>query len=123
MSYRRDLDDEDLLDRGLIEAGKLDRAERLARAEQQAADRAAEDAALARRQREFDAETLGRALAGEYRAAGVEPLRVNEHGVPTCSLAMLRKMGWTIQEISGVKKLVAPPPPPPEKPRPPKECS
>lgn len=56
------------------------------------------------------AETAQRALEAEYRAAGLEPVVSN--GV-TVSLAMLRRAGWTVEEVGGRPTLVAPAPTPP----------
>lgn len=49
-----------------------------------------------------------RMLIRDYHAAGVEPLKVNEAGEPLVSLAMLKKIGWTIEESPHGNTLVAP---------------
>ncbi len=120
--FRRDLDDEEFLDQREVEDRKAERAERRAVAEQQAKDRAAEDAAMAARVARFGKETSARSLWSEYDAAGVQPVKLDANGVPTCSLSLLLKIGWTIEETHIGKRLREPPPYVPPK-TPPKECT
>lgn len=102
---RRDPDDLDNL---------FDQDEAKRRREQRAVDRtlAAERAVMLDKQDQILRERARAAFVGtseamilaEYRAAGVEP-----PGKTLVSLGTLRSIGWTIEEISGVRMLVAPP--------------
>jgi len=51
------------------------------------------------------AETSQRMIEAEYRRLGIEP--VTSNGL-TVSLAMLRRQGWTVEEVGGARVLVAP---------------
>lgn len=124
MRFRRDLDDLEpgLLDQEEARERREAREQRRLDAERQGRERDAEDATLAARVRGFLKESNDRALADEYRAAGVRPLKVDAAGVPTCSLSLLLWMNWSILDVDGERKLVAPPPYV-HKPRAPQECS
>lgn len=50
----------------------------------------------------------GSVMMTEYARAGVQPLETNGKGVPLVSLPLLLWMGWTIEEISGERKLIRP---------------
>lgn len=52
----------------------------------------------------------------EYQRSGVEPLAVNDDGVPLVSLALLRWQGWTI-EHDGLRNVLVAPPASPQTPR------
>lgn len=72
----------------------------------------AQDAEMKKRARESMRGTSAAFVVREYRNAGVEPPSVDPSGNPTCSLSLLKKMGWRIEEFAGEKVLVAPPAPP-----------
>lgn len=57
------------------------------------------------------AETSQRMIEAEYRRAGLEPVM---SGGFLVSLATLRSLGWTVEQVGGAPALVAPPPPPAE---------
>lgn len=107
---RRDLDDDDLLDREVAKDQHAERAEQSARLE-----------AGERRQLEVEARRkvattawVRAANAGHvedsYRAAGVEPPPLEE-GQTRCSLSLLLSVGWRVEELpDGSRALVRPPP-------------
>lgn len=111
MKPRRDIDDDDMIDRVVARED----AERRAFAR----DRARSVAAAATAQAEVEREELAMRAAGtarentrrfvmqEYVNAGVEPLEVDAEGCPTVSLSLLLTMGWTIEDFGREgKKLV-----------------
>jgi len=82
-------------------------------AARQAAEMAARDAAFLERARTSARDAGRRELLAEYRAAGVEPPSFDDDGMPRVSLALLRTLGWRVEEINRAKILVAPPRPSP----------
>lgn len=111
MRPRRDFDDDDLFDREEADRRRTARAAMVAAGEERARQTAEQDAAMAARTRDFTRRANGEALLKEYRGAGVAPLQVDGDGYPTTSLALLRKMGWRVEELEqGTKALIAPPP-------------
>jgi hypothetical protein len=48
-------------------------------------------------------------MLNEYRAAGVDPPRIDEHGFPAFSLSLAFLMGWRIEHIGDRNVLVASP--------------
>lgn len=113
MRPRRDIDDMDdsFFDRE--EAQRL-RQERTAMVqngiEREAANNAA-DKATASRVRAANLKANDDFLLREYQNAGVAPPMVTATGVPAVSLALLLRIGWTIEEVAGDRRLVKPPPP------------
>ncbi len=53
-------------------------------------------------------ETNRRQVIAEYQAAGVEPPSVDGEGKPTASLSMLLRIGWKVENISGLPTLIRP---------------
>lgn len=119
MPLRRDIDDmdDDLLDQAAARDRRRERDEAAERRAEQQAVLDDQDAKAKARAAEFVRSANDSALLGEYRHAGVEPLKVNPGGLPTCSLSLLLREGWTIHQMeNGEKKLVAPPTAEPRRP-------
>lgn len=113
MRSRRDIDDLDnLFDRDQAAARRLEREQMIEAGKERTRQETARDAMVAARVRAFTQVSNGEAMLKEYRLAGVEPLRVNAEGHPTCSIALLLNVGWRIEDMAGEKVLVAPPPAP-----------
>ena len=53
-----------------------------------------------------------RHVLNEYRAAGVDPPLIDEHGNPIVSLSLLLKYGWSIETLGDRNLLIEPPDPP-----------
>lgn len=105
--HRADLDDNLFEHEDAVEKQHR-RAEIVETARQRAVLYDEQEAILRRRARETAIKTNERAILAEYAAAGVEP----REGI-LVSLPMLRKLGWRIVDIDGVKSLMAPPTQPP----------
>lgn len=73
---------------------------------QEKAERQAKADALSRRANQS-------VLVTEYVRAGVDPISVNDDGIPTVSLSFLISIGWTIEDFGGRRTLVKPPMPEP----------
>lgn len=110
---RRDFHDpwepEDIFDREEAARRRADREAAIARNNEIIEQEAAQEAQRKEDFRLFALRVNGDQVTAQYLAAGVEPLEVNDEGVPRTSLSLLLSIGWTIVEISGLKKLVAPP--------------
>lgn len=111
MPGRRDIDDMDSFfeaDEAAERQRQHDeaRAESIAAAEAAAQQEEAEREARRKSAAELSARASEAAALAEYCAAGVEPFR-SPNGMLT-SLPLLRKLGWTIQEIDGKPTLVKP---------------
>lgn len=109
---RRDIDDFDnLFDRDEAERRRAERAALIEAGRQRAADVEAIDAAAKERARQFTLSSNARNVLREYTAAGVAPLIVDGDGVPTCTLSLLLRLGWTVEGRSDGPVLVQPPRP------------
>ncbi len=115
MRPRRDIDDLDnLFDRDEAARRRQQRAEMIEAGQQRQAMMDAQEAAVAARVKESMIRTNASFIAREYSHAGVAPPFVNGAGEPICSLTLLLREGWKVEDLGqGVRALVAPPPPPP----------
>lgn len=104
MRFRADIDDLEASLFNAEEAAERHRSREAERAERlrHAAELAdAENKAAAIRAAKLAADSKrisDRFRIREYQAQGVEPIHVNDEGVPTISLALLLKLGWTIED-------------------------
>ena len=113
MRPRRDVDDLDnLFDREEAERRRQDRAAMIESGKAMQAAIDAQEAAARLRAKEGMLRATDIAILREYQHAGVEPIKVRGDGVPTCSLSLLLRLGWRIDEFNGAKTLIAPPAPP-----------
>lgn len=69
-----------------------------------------EEAAAVRRDRSttFTRQANKAALLRQYELAGVTPPAVDADGCPTCSLTMLKSLGWSVEEVGDRMELIAP---------------
>lgn len=106
MKPRRDIDDIDtLFDQEETQRRQAERVSMITAGEVRLRQEAERDAAAKKRTVAFMAETNQNMILAQYRAAGVEP-----PSKTLVSLTMLFSLGWRIEEVDGVKTLVAPPP-------------
>ncbi len=108
-SFNEPWEPEDIFDR----AEAAERRARMDDIKERNAMIAAQDAAAEAERKEsarlFSLRANADQIIEQYHAAGVEPVAVNDDGVPFFSLSMLLKNGWTIEEVNGIPKLIAPP--------------
>lgn len=88
--------------RARIEASREANAARLEQEEIQNAQRKIKADALTIRARDS-------VLIHEYASQGLTPPFTNGEGVPTVSLALLRQMGWTVEEEFGGRRVLVKP--------------
>lgn len=106
---RRDIDDIDtLFDSEVAQRRQNERTVMIAESAKRQALLDKQDAA----ERERGKASMRRAtmsfIAREYHHAGVVPPSINSAGEPTCSLAALYQLGWTVEEVEGAMTLIAP---------------
>lgn len=108
---RRDIDDLDdsLFDRDEAQRRRQERAEAIERGKTAEVALAEYDAAARARVRADILRANDEFIAREYQSAGVEPPIVSGDGKPAVSLSMLLRLDWEIQDVAGVRTLVAPP--------------
>lgn len=103
---RRDIDDFEAFEPDALAERQHQREEAIATAQKATQLDEEERAAKQKRVDDLSAKANESALIAEYRAAGIEPYR--SPGGMLVSLAMLRKLGWTIGEIDGKPALMKP---------------
>lgn len=110
MKPRRDIDDIDsLFDQEEAQRRRDERAAIIASGAERQAMLDRQEAIERERAKASMLAATSSFLAREYQHAGVAPPRVNAAGDPICSLSMLYRLGWRIEEIDNAKTLVAPP--------------
>ncbi len=107
---RRAEDLDNLFDREEAERLRAERVEMIENGKRREAMLNAQDAVVKANGRASMLKASEVAIVREYQHAGVEPLQTNGAGVPTCSLALLLRMGWVIEDTPIGRTLVAPPP-------------
>lgn len=112
MRPRRDIDDLDnLFDREEAEKLRAERAEMIESGKAREAMLQQQEATIRENGRKAMLRATDVAIIREYEHAGVAPLKTNADGVPTCSLSLLMRMGWRVEDGGrGERVLVAPPP-------------
>ena len=109
---RRDIDDFDnLFDRDEAERRRAERAALIEAGRQRSVEIEAIEAAAKERARQFTLASNARNVLREYAAAGVAPPLIDAEGVPTCTLGLLLRLGWTVEGRSDGPVLVGPPRP------------